>query len=176
MVDAFSVKQIEWLDPATQLTVDQFLSAFSNISPRRIRSGQDVIAPKRNRFAPIEETEPDLAVQCATILGRSPYAGEEGLIELTEEEALALAFRADARPGDMDGAEETQSDIRRLASWGMTGMLVFISAPVAASLAAVNLARGEDFRLNTQVLSLTGFVATMQGTGMLESAAAMFVL
>lgn len=176
MVDALPVKQIEWLDPKTVLTVDQFLSAFTNISPRRVRSGQEVMEPKNRRFAPITETEPGLAMQCDAILGRTPYAGQEGIIELTDEEALALAFRTDPHPDELGDVATAQSDIQRLASWGMTGMLAFLSAPVALSMAAVNLARGEDFRLNTQVLSLTGLVATLQGTGLLEGAVAFLAL
>ena len=68
--------------------------------------------------------------------------------------------------------EEEPSDVRRLATWGMTGMMVFLSGPVAVSMAAVNLVRGEDFRLNTHVLALTGFLVTMQSSGMLSSVVA----
>jgi len=52
----------------------------------------------------------------------------------------------------------------------MTGMMVFLSTPVAASMAAVNLIRGEDFRMNTQVLSLTGLLVSLQSSGALASA------
>ncbi|WP_146343790.1 hypothetical protein [Falsiphaeobacter marinintestinus] len=172
MVDALPVKQIEWLDPATVLSVEQFLSAFTNISPRRVRSRQEIMEPESRRFASVDDTEPGLAMQCEAILGRSPYAGQEGIIELTDQEALALAYRKDPRPDELADGEDRPSDVRRLATWGMTGMIAFLSAPVAASVVAVNLARGEDFRLNTQVLSLTGCLATLQGTGMLESAVA----
>lgn len=171
VVDVFAVKQVEWMDPETVLTMDQFMGAFSNVSPRRVRSHQEVIAPKSSRFAPVEETEPGLARHCDAILGRQAHAGEEGLIRLSDEEALALAFRRDEQhPDELTAEDMAQNDIRRLATWGLTGMIAFISAPVAASVAAVNLARGEDLRLNTHVLSLTGFIAVMHGSGALTSA------
>lgn len=61
-------------------------------------------------------------------------------------------------------------DIWRLGIWCMTGMLAFLSAPVALSVAGINLLRGEDFRLNTQVLALTGCLVSLQNTGWLDKA------
>ena len=46
----------------------------------------------------------------------------------------------------------TPSNILGLTSWGMTGVVL---ALIAISMAAVNLIRGEDFRLNTQMLAFT---------------------
>ncbi|MCU9838057.1 hypothetical protein OEZ49_09795 [Ruegeria sp. WL0004] len=168
MVDLYASELIEWLDPNVKLTVEQFLGAFSNISPRRIRGRQQIVYNQGDRFASIDETAPGLATRYDTIIGQAAHHGEIGLIELTEQEALALAFRSDPRPNEVDGLspeEQAQNDIRRLASWGMTGCLAFVSAPIAASLAAVNLIRGEDFRLNTQVLSLTAALVFMQSSG-----------
>ena len=75
------------------------------------------------------------------------------------------AFAVSFEPMEVD---PEQSDVRRLAIWGMTVMLATFSLPVALCMAAVNLVRGEDFRLNTQVLTLTGLVVTLQCTGALE--------
>ncbi|SDC91717.1 hypothetical protein [Ruegeria marina] len=172
MVDLYTSELIEWLDPNVRLTVEQFLGAFSNVSPRRVRGPQQVFFDHGDRFAPIDETAPDLAMRYDMIMGRKAHEGEIGLVELTEQEALALAFRSEPRPDEYDGLsseESAQNDIRRLASWGMTGCLAFVSAPIAVSLAAVNLIRGEDFRLNTQVLSLTAALVFMQSSGMLTS-------
>jgi hypothetical protein len=164
MVDICTTESIEWMDPGTVLTVDQFLSAFGNVSPHRMNGH----AQKRAaRFAPVDETAPQLAERFDTL---SAAAEEDFLIPLSADEELALAFRTN-RGANVNNArakeEKAQSDIRRLAAWGMTGMVAFMSAPVAASMAAVNLARGEDFRLNTQVLSLTGCLAFLQGSGAL---------
>ncbi|MFC3615928.1 hypothetical protein ACFORG_19420 [Lutimaribacter marinistellae] len=173
MVDIYASEYIEWLSPDVHLTIEQFLGAFANVSPRRVRGRQQIIANNGKRFADIEETAPDLAMRYDRIAGQNAHAGNQGLVRLTEEEALALAFRAAPHPNEVDGQppeEEAESDIRRLTAWGMTGMLCFVSAPVAAAMAAVNLLRGEDFRLNTQVLALTGAVATIAGSGMLGEA------
>lgn len=165
MVDICSTEAIEWMDPGTVLTIDQFLSAFSNVTPHRVGGHR-----RPARFAPVEDTEPQLADRFDTLTGGT---GEDELVALSADEELALAFRADrgADAAPAQSAEEkAQNDIRRLAAWGMTGMVAFLSAPVAASMAAVNLARGEDFRLNTQVLSLTGCLAILHGTGALAQA------
>lgn len=171
MVDAFDVDQIEWMDPETVLPVEAFLGAFAHVSPRRVRGRQELLDQHGQRFAPVDETAPELMQHYDTILGKTPHHGELGLIDLTEEEALSLAFRETSRPDELDANQlEAASDIQRLATWGMTGMLAFLSTPVAVSVAAVNLIRGEDLRLNTHVLSLTGLLVVLQSSGALASA------
>ena len=170
MVDICDAEQIEWMDPDTVLPVEEFLGAFSRISPRRVRGRQEILDQNGQRFADVEETAPDLMEHYDTILGQTPHGGEVGLIDLTQEETLALAFRTGPHPSELTpDQEEAASDIRRLATWGMTGMVMFLSAPVAVPLAAVNLVRGEDFRLNTHVLSLTGLLVVLQSSGALAS-------
>lgn len=165
MVDLYTSELIEWLEPDVRLTIEQFLGAFANVSPRRVRGRQQILYHQGSRFAPIDDTAPDLASRYDTIIGQCAHQGETGLVSLTDQEVLALAFRSDPRPDELSPEEQAQSDIRRLASWGMTGCLVFVSAPIAVSLAAVNLIRGEDFRLNTQVLSLTAGLVFFQSSG-----------
>ncbi|GAA6190857.1 hypothetical protein [Phaeobacter sp. NW0010-22] len=174
MVDLYSSEHIEWLDPSVLLTVEQFLGAFANVSPQRVQSRQKVFHARGKRFAPVEDTAPGLAVQYDKISGQTPHCGKLGLVELTDEEALALAFRSDPHPDELDANEallHAENDIRRLTSWGMTGVLAFVSGPVALSLAAVNLIRGEDFRLSTQVLTLTSALMILQGSGAMASVA-----
>lgn len=165
MVDTCNAELIEWMDPGTVLTVDQFLSAFSNVSPQRVNGGGST---RGQGPAPRAGTAPDQDE-------RHDMQSDDAhrLIELSEDEALALAYRA----ADQSDANETssaelqaQSDIRRLAIWGMTGVIATLSTPVAASMAAVNLIRGEDFRLNTQVLSLTGLLVVLNSSGALANA------
>lgn len=174
MVDAYPVQQIEWMDPETILCVTQFLGAFSSVMPRRVHSNQSqLLGAKSNRFAPVEEMEAGLSQQAEIIEADIIYEAEQELSLLSEEESLALAFREEVEEVVEPAAtpeEQAENDIRRLAAWGMTGMLVFLSAPVAASMAAVNLVKGEDFRLNTHVLALTGFVASMTSSGLLANA------
>lgn len=176
MVDIFATRQIEWLDPDVMLSVDQFLGAFTNVSPRRVRGREEILAAGNTPFAPfasVDETEQGLSMQFDNICGQVPHDGESGLIDISEEETLAFAYRRSARQGIIDTPtpEETaENDIRRLAAWGMTGVVGFLCTPVALSMAAVNLIKGEDFRLNTNVLSLTGLLVMLQSSGAMASA------
>ncbi len=177
MVDAYAARSVEWLASDTVLTMSQFLGAFSNVSPRRVLGRQEVLNAKcavtDAPFYSIEETEERLAKRFDTYAGFGSDEGKFGMVELTDEEALSLAYRVCPHPNviDMPSKEDqAASDIQRLATWGMTGMVGFLSAPVALSMVAVNLARGEDFRLNTNVLSLTGLLVMLQSTGALANA------
>ena len=173
MVDIYLTSKIEWLDSETVLTLEQFLAAFSNVSPRRVRGRQEVVNHGANPFHSVDETEAQLASRFDTLTGTAAHSGRFGLIDLSAEETLSFAYRYCPRPDEIEAPareQEAASDIQRLATWGMTGMIGFLSAPVALSMAAVNLARGEDFRLNTNVLSLTGLLVMLQSTGALASA------
>ena len=168
MIEAYGADIVEWLDPETKLPVSRFMSVFHRVSPRRVRGRQQILEADAPRFAPVDDTERSITRRYAAISGQKPAFKNEGIVELTEEEALALAFRTEPRPDEVSSEEvqaEAENDIRRLASWGMTGVVAFLSAPVAVSLAAVNLARGEDFRLNTQVLTYTGFLTVLHSSG-----------
>lgn len=156
MVDVYAARSVEWLASDTVLTMNQFLGAFSNVSPRRVHGRQEVLDAKcavlDAPFHPIDETEERLAKRFDIYAGLNADEDEFGLVELTDEEALSLAYRVCPHPKVIDmpsKADLAASDIQRLATWGMTGMVGFLSAPVALSMVAVNLARGEDFRLNT---------------------------
>ncbi|MHA6262211.1 hypothetical protein ACXYMO_03335 [Arenibacterium sp. CAU 1754] len=181
MFDQVDVALVEWLDPATQLAAHQFLEAFSNIAPSLVRGQADGYGLNDPRFAPIDDTEQFLARQYdALATEENGVQRRHGLPPLSEEQALAMAFRTEAmleeeKQAPAIAADTGPSDIQRLTAWGMTGMMAFLSAPVAASMAAVNLARGEDFRLNTHVLSLTAFLVTMQSSGALASVVTTFV-
>ncbi len=169
MIEAYGARHVEWLNPATVLPAGRFMSAFAHVSPRRVRGRQEIIEIDDPRLAPM--TGAASVTPICHDKGTAPAASE-----ICEERALALAFRAEsaAETGachDLGKApgRHGDNDIRRLAAWGMTGVVAFMSGPVGLSMAAVNLARGEDFRLSTQVLSLTGFltVAT-SGTAMAD--------
>jgi hypothetical protein len=173
LVDICEASAIEWLKPETVLTLNHFLAAFTDIPSGRIRARQEIMDVQDPRFAPIADTEQALSKQFDKIAGQTPHRGKFGPISLSDEEALSLAFRVEPHPKEYvstDEEDEAQSDIRRLAIWGMTGMLAFLSTPVALSMAAVNLAKGEDFRLNTNVLSLTGLLVMLQSSGALAHA------
>ncbi|GHF50620.1 hypothetical protein [Seohaeicola zhoushanensis] len=143
----FDVQMIEWLDPLTLLTTAEFLTAFANVGPNLVPLRVGHANINDDRFAPEDE------------------------IALHAPEESAFVVHLEAVEVDPD-----QSDVRRLAIWGMTCTLATLSTPVALSMAAVNLVRGEDFRLNTHVLALTGFLVMLQSTGALASAIAVLPL
>ena len=55
MIDAADVRMIEWLDPLTLLTRDQFIEAFGNISPDLVKAGDAIGDVNNPRFAPVDE-------------------------------------------------------------------------------------------------------------------------
>ena len=167
MVDICSGQRVEWLSPKTVLTVEQFLSAFDSIASHKPRNAKQVFASVSGPFAGMDHSAADPDVD--TVIDTSPKGRP---IQLTDEQLLSIAFRAD--PDDLESAaiddqptvdEDRPSDILRLTSWGMTGAVASMSAPIALSLAAVNLIRGEDFRLNTQVLAYTVAIVALNSSG-----------
>ncbi|WP_246044043.1 hypothetical protein [Ruegeria sediminis] len=170
MVDICASQHVEWLSPSTVLTIEQFMSAFDTLTPRRQRGRKQAFASVSGRFAgwKSDVQEPE-AFADHPQMPEVPV-GDTRPIEVTDQVLLTLAFRQDHH----EGAPETEAledklqlDIQRLTSWGMTGVVAFLSAPVALSMAAVNLIRGEDFRLNTQVLSYTAALVLLQSSGAL---------
>ena len=172
MIEDFSVEMVEWLDPLTLLTAQQFLDVFANMAPTVVTTDMANAAFDPFGYEPLNDLTKLTGYHHAE-MPAIPLDPEFGCPKgPSDEDLLTLAMRAEARPEELArlAAEAREGDIRRLATWGMTGMIAFLSAPVAVSVAAVNLARGEDLRLNTHVLSLTGFLVTLQSTGALASA------
>lgn len=164
MVDICSTRRVEWLSPKTVLTVEQFMGAFDSIAPRRSRDRKQIFEAVSGPFAGLDLPETDEADIGVNKPNPRP-------IQLSDEQLLSIAFRTEAeapRPSDepehVAEEEERPSDILRLTSWGMTGAVASVSAPVAISMAAVNLIRGEDFRLNTQVLAFTTAIFGLSST------------
>lgn len=155
MVDICSTLRVEWLSPNTVLTVEQFMGAFDSIKPRKSRDSRQIFDAISGPFAglSLSDPEPETAPKAAS---------KPRPIQLSDEQLLSIAFRTepDTLPAQGTDSDEDDgpSDILRLTSWGMTGVVASVSAPVAISMAAVNLIRGEDFRLNTQVLAFTAAI------------------
>jgi hypothetical protein len=97
----------------------------------------------------------------------APGPGDASLIA---PEQRATAARAPVRQfAALAGTLRTRIAARQpaqlrlgAASWAMTGMLCFLSVPVAAALAVFGLLRGMDFRLTTQTLSVTMLFVALQ--------------
>ena len=196
-VEATKPEFVEWLWDDAVLTADLFLQAFAKVSPRRVRSRQACLQDMATRFDPVEETARRIHHQIVTngvpdaeaemfdpwnalarpgeLVIQSAEAGNASAssASLSEEDAIALVFRSE--PGDDEQPvpfrlHYQQGDIWRLGSWVLTGAVAVLSGPVGLSLAAVNLIKGEDFRLNTQVCSLTGMLVVLQSSGALAGA------
>lgn len=150
MIDICTTRRVEWLSPHTVLTVEQFMSAFDTLASRKPRDRKQIFQSVTGQFAGLTVATPE-----ETADGNAPEARP---IQLTDEQLLSIAFRSadtDVMPADLarsDEDDDKPSDVLRLGTWCMTGVIASVSTPIALSMAAVNLLRGEDFRLNTQVL------------------------
>ena len=173
MVDICSTRRVEWLSPHTVLTVEHFMSAFDTLTPSRTtRDRKQIFQSLTGQFAGVQQSEQDDTITALHTPAARP-------IQLTDEQLLSIAFRSDEAdlPTQMDADaaiaddDDKPSDILRLSSWCMTGVLASVSAPIAVSMAAVNLIRGEDFRLNTQVLVLTFAIVALNASNALADVA-----
>ncbi|WP_328803262.1 hypothetical protein [Ruegeria haliotis] len=165
MVDICSTRRVEWLSPNTVLTVEQFMSAFDTLAHNRPRDRKQIFQSVTGQFAGLDISEPDDQVT-------DPKKPAARPIQLSDEQLLSISFRTEddeptpARPAPQDTDDpERPSDVLRLSSWCMTGVIASVSAPIALSMAAVNLIRGEDFRLNTQVLVFTIAIVALNTSG-----------
>ncbi|WP_298847573.1 hypothetical protein [uncultured Ruegeria sp.] len=166
MVDICSTRRVEWLSPRTVLTVEQFMSAFDTLTPSRATQGRkQIFQSLTGQFAGVKVPEQNDNIGALDTPAARP-------IQLTDEQLLSIAFRSEeADPSDQNASEspnaeddEKPSDVLRLSSWCMTGVLASVSTPIALSMAAVNLIRGEDFRLNTQVLVFTFAIVALNAS------------
>lgn len=168
ILETHPAHSVEWLDPATVLPAGKFVNAVTKVSPRRVRGRQQVLDVDDTRFLPVEETEETI---CSRYDEMRRETGASQVGPEPDQDDLSRAFHCDGPMDDgdfIDGETDAESDIRRLATWGLTGVVACLSGPVGLSMAAVNLMRGEDFRLNTHVLALTGFLAVSTSTGMMS--------
>ncbi len=155
MIEAHGARHVEWLDPSIVLPAGRFLSAFSRVSPRRVRGRQEILDAAAPRTDGTGASGIIVCNQNGDDMSFEETSNTEAPEHMSPELELSLAFRSDQQ--EAEAGDEAENDIRRLAAWGMTGVVAMMSGPVGLSMAAVNLLRGEDFRLNTQVLALTGF-------------------
>ncbi len=167
MVDICSTQRVEWLSPNTVLTIQQFMSAFDTLPPAKKRNRKQIFEAVSGPFAGLDITEEeDLDEPEKKAL--KPAARP---IQLSDEQLLSIAFRTETteQTSDRDDTppldHDQPNDMLRLTSWGLTGAVASVSVPIAASMAAVNLIRGEDFRLNTHVLAYTVAISALSTSG-----------
>ena len=148
LTQAMRPASVEWLDDAAVIPTEAFLAAFDGVDSDE--SAKAVRTRRRMSRPPDAPSRVDPAPKPAA----------------TEDQLIARRLRQDSFAIPPTRAEKARNDIQRLTVWAMTGCIASLSLPVAASMVAVNLIRGEDFRLSTQVLSLTGLVGTVSGFGL----------
>ncbi|WP_299076176.1 hypothetical protein [uncultured Ruegeria sp.] len=165
MVDICSTRRVEWLSPHTVLTIEQFMSAFDTLAPSRQRDRKQIFRSVTGQFAGLDIADPDIEDTDTPETAPRP-------IQLSDEQLLSIAFRTEEQePAAVDTHATTEeddperpSDVLRLSSWCVTGVIASVSTPIAMSMAAVNLIRGEDFRLNTQVLVFTVAIVALNAS------------
>ncbi|WP_353471914.1 hypothetical protein PVT71_11450 [Salipiger sp. H15] len=130
--------EIEWLSPRTRLAPETLPDQLTR--------------PPRKRLAPIDaEAEALLAAGI-----RDAMAATLSLPERRVPQTLPVV--------QPDPAQKRLAQ----AGWAMTALAAMISFPVALVLALVGLRRGMDFRLATQVLTLTVLGASLRNAGLLH--------
>nr|WP_174819044.1 hypothetical protein [Ruegeria atlantica] len=174
MVDICATQRVEWLSSNTVLTIEQFMSAFDTLAPSKPRNRKQIFEAVSGPFAGLNiiyEDYPEEPQKKALKPAARP-------IQLSDEQLLNIAFRTEPFEQPTDGDEDTPpldhdqpSDILRLTTWGLTGAVASVSVPIAASLAAVNLIKGEDFRLNTQVLAYSVAISALSTSGAIAGVA-----
>lgn len=164
---------VQWVHPLALLSHAEFLAAITPQNPASVQPDPlhdetpqaDAAAPQptRSRLPDIEATNQLLQDR----LGRDHAGVTAGAPEPTAD--LRLVFRDDAQTAPGSGPSDTSiredSDTLRLAVWMMTITLAIFALPVAASLAVVNLFRGENLRLASQTAALTGLFMSLHVTG-----------
>ncbi|NRB34644.1 MAG: hypothetical protein HRU31_07810 [Rhodobacteraceae bacterium] len=169
LVEALDARRVQWLDPDVVLTARQFCSAFSDVTPPRSAGSTLPAMEKAARFGSVDDSQPMLDLQYEAIRARGKEGIAAGLIKVDHETALMNAFRHDplwmqaGLPDEVKPAKPA-STAERLTVWAMTLMMIFIAAPVAAAMAAVNLMRGEDLRLNTHLMGYAALILAAQQT------------
>ncbi|WP_282021829.1 hypothetical protein [Ruegeria faecimaris] len=168
MVDICATQRVEWLSPNTVLTMEQFMSAFDTLAPVKQRDRKQIFESVSGPFAGLELTETEDLDEPR----KKTQTSHARPIQLSDEQLLSIAFRTEPieqKPDDRTDTppldHEKPNDILRLTSWGLTGAVASVSVPIAASMAAVNLIRGEDFRLNTQVLAYSVAISALSTSG-----------
>ena len=139
---------IAWLSPSALLSASEFKHTLTAPAPRRVQV--DTTSRHERPSGHRDHCSSDMQKHVA------PAAEQK-------DDPLALALRHE--PTLQELADEFGEDavpepnVRRASVWFMTALLALVAFPAAAALAIVNLLKGEDFRLATQALALTVFIA-----------------
>lgn len=159
---------VQWVHPLALLSHAEFLEAVTLQDEETTHHApQAEIIPitqaqaGRDRLPDIESTNQTLQARFVSRQENDQDAGVAG--------ALRAVFREPSEQSDtaapqVDDVRES-SEILRLAVWMMTITLALFALPIAASLAVINLLRGENLRLASQTAAMTGLFLTLQVHG-----------
>lgn len=136
--------EIEWLSPRTRLAPETLPDQLTR--------------PPRKQLAPIDPEAEKLLVEGIRDAMAATLAAQPA--------AAAKPARA-SLPVPVPRPEAARPRLIQ-AGWLMTGLLAMIYFPVALVLAAVGLRSGMDFRLATQVLSVTVLTTSLRDAGLLS--------
>jgi hypothetical protein len=145
---------IEWYAPDVLLSSEDFIRLRSYVSPRR----------KANQAPEADGEGPQVAPRLHS------FAPPDNL-ELTVPPCSGGPMASTSTSAPVHAAEKRMS----LASWLMTGVLSFIAAPIGVATAVVGLGRGLDFRMVTQILSVTALFAVLLKTDRLQDLMGYFI-
>lgn len=157
---------VQWTDPDAVLTRDEFRAAVVGTAALPV---PERVAPKVRRRKRLPDVESVYAGLRETIPGQARSSDEGDRLA-----ALRAAFRdPDPEAGDVadDMPLREPTAPLRLAVWLMTITQGLFALPVAAALAVVNLLRGENLRLTSQMSALTGLFMVLASTGQIAQAA-----
>lgn len=171
---------VEWLAPEGLMERDEFLEVSSYVSKRRGDRHNSARVGASDRQRAMSGLDAGLIDRLDNEVDDKLDQSFEGILKSNQidgwdpaEMNLARMFRSAATEKELivvrKEREEQMSTQMRLASWALTGTVATMSMPVAVSMSIVSVAKGEDFRLNTQVLALTGLMGALGASGMLDA-------
>ncbi len=158
LVLASEPRFVEWRAQDRLVPAQQFASAMAQLSlPKCAGADDDPPGP----FGSIDTDAQRLSVRYDEYSTVDPRQRRTLFDSLGPELALAYTLTPPEPP--------EQPWWQRMAIWGLTGAITVVSGPVGLSVAAVNVLRGEDMRLNSHVLALTVSIGVLSSSGALAS-------
>ena len=157
LVLASDPRFVEWRSSDRLVPADKFAPAMAQLSLPVCTGASNV----RSRFGPVDRDAQRLSGRYDEFLGAGRQMRRTFLNEPDPETVLTRALQPPL-------PVETPL-VHRLATWSLTGVIATLSGPVGLSVAAVNVLRGEDMRLNTHVLALAGAIAMLSSSGALAN-------
>ncbi len=164
---------VQWVDPLAVVTSADFLMA-TTLPEEELAADLDELTAAQAAVEdlPMEssrrESLPDIEETNTALLERLIEKDEQNASKGVDG-ALRSAFRKNPdgtpilQPGQTFDREE--STLLRLSVWLFTITLGLFALPVALALAVFNLLRGENLRLTSQTVALTGTFIALQATG-----------